>query len=124
MLRACRVTTVVGHGWARPKGSSGSGCLCTLDASPPTAAAPPTLLRPHTPPLATRQACGVRFRAYRLLPCGSLPRVADVRAGTTHDLHGPVSKFLCHSYDRAQASAPGPRGREPGGGCHACGVRL
>ncbi|KAL4458034.1 hypothetical protein ABPG75_012899 [Micractinium tetrahymenae] len=48
------------------------------------------------------KACGVRFRAYRLLPQGSYPQVADARGGAAYDLHGPVSKFLCHSYDKAQ----------------------
>lgn len=112
------------------------------------------------PPL---QACGVRFRSYRLLPQGSYPQVcclariarpplaphpsprpppphtcmawvqqgfaplpdprtparpshdcaklarglqvADARGGATYDLHGPVSKFLCHSYDKAQVGS-------------------
>lgn len=46
----------------------------------------------------------MRFRTYRLLPAGSYPRVADARqGGQVHDLFGPVSKFLCHSYDKAQA---------------------
>ncbi|PRW18412.1 beclin 1 [Chlorella sorokiniana] len=48
------------------------------------------------------KACGVRFRAYRLLPQGSYPQVVDVRANQTHDLFGPVNKFLCQSYDKAQ----------------------
>ncbi|KAI3435500.1 hypothetical protein D9Q98_001566 [Chlorella vulgaris] len=49
------------------------------------------------------RACGVQFRGHRLLPQGSYPQVAEVRGGATHDLHGPVSKFLCASYDKAQA---------------------
>ena len=43
----------------------------------------------------------MQFSQWRLLPMGSYPRVADARG--TYDLFGPVSKFLCASYDRAQA---------------------
>ena len=39
--------------------------------------------------------------AYRLLPMGRHPRVADRRG--TYDLFGPVSKLWAQSYDRAMA---------------------
>lgn len=42
------------------------------------------------------------FSQYRLLPMGSYPRVADSRA--THDLYGPVNRFVCTGYDRAQVA--------------------
>lgn len=61
----------------------------------------------------------MRFRAYRLLPQGSYPQVVDVRANQAHDLYGPVNKFLCQSYDKAQVgflvSGMGA-GRAVGGG--------
>ncbi|KIZ01315.1 Beclin-1-like protein, partial [Monoraphidium neglectum] len=47
------------------------------------------------------QACQITFSAYRLLPMGSHPRVADRRG--TYDLFGPVSKLWAQSYDRAMA---------------------
>lgn len=46
------------------------------------------------------QACDVQFAQYRLLPMGSYPRVADGRG--TYDLYGPVNKFVCISFDKAQ----------------------
>ncbi len=61
------------------------------------------------------QACGVRFRAYRLLPKGSYPQVVDVRGNQTHDLFGPVNKFLCQSYDKAQVGFLVSRGEWVGG---------
>lgn len=48
------------------------------------------------------QACQMTFSQYRLLPMGSYPRVADGRA--THDLYGPVNRFVCTGYDRAQVA--------------------
>ena len=39
------------------------------------------------------------FSQYRLLPMGSHPRIADSKG--THDLFGPVNRFLCINYDRA-----------------------
>ncbi|KAK9824013.1 hypothetical protein WJX72_006970 [[Myrmecia] bisecta] len=45
------------------------------------------------------QACKLNFSCCRLLPLGSYPRVADKRS--TLDLHGPVNKLYCTSYDRA-----------------------
>ena len=39
------------------------------------------------------------FSQYRLLPMGSHPRLADSKG--THDLFGPVNRFLCINYDRA-----------------------
>lgn len=42
------------------------------------------------------------FTPYRLLPMGSYPRVAD--KGATHDLYGPVNRFVCTGYDRAQVA--------------------
>ncbi len=45
------------------------------------------------------QACQITFSAYRLVPMGSHPRVADRRG--TYDLFGPVSKLWAQSYDRA-----------------------
>lgn len=84
-------------------------CPPTHPPTPPPPSPPP----PPPPPrhhaqavllLATlAKACGATFRQYRLLPMGSYPRVADAR--TTYDLYGPVSKFLCTSYDKAQVHA-------------------
>jgi beclin 1 len=45
------------------------------------------------------QACKMTFSQYRLLPMGSHPRIADSKG--THDLFGPVNRFLCINYDRA-----------------------
>ena len=39
------------------------------------------------------------FSQYRLLPMGSHPRIADSKG--SHDLFGPVNRFLCINYDRA-----------------------
>lgn len=48
------------------------------------------------------QACQMTFSQFRLLPMGSYPRVADGCA--THDLYGPVNRFVCTGYDRAQVA--------------------
>lgn len=45
--------------------------------------------------------CKLNFSAYRLLPMGSHPRVADKRG--TYDLFGPVAKLWGGSYDKAMA---------------------
>eukprot|EP00879_Flechtneria_rotunda_P022249 GHRR01023475.1.p1 GENE.GHRR01023475.1~~GHRR01023475.1.p1 ORF type:complete len:282 (+),score=77.32 GHRR01023475.1:350-1195(+) len=47
------------------------------------------------------QQCRLNFSAYRLLPMGSHPRVADKRG--TYDLFGPVNKLWGSSYDKAMA---------------------
>lgn len=46
------------------------------------------------------KVCDVQFSHYRLLPMGSYARIADSRG--TYDLYGPVNKFLCVSFDKAQ----------------------
>lgn len=71
------------------------------------------------------QACHLTFAAYRLLPMGSHPRVADKR-GAAYDLFGPVSKLWSGNYDRAMMGfltclkgAPAemdPLPKPPGGG--------
>ena len=48
------------------------------------------------------QTCQLSFEPNRLLPMGSYPRVADRHA--THDLYGPVNRFVCTGYDRAQVA--------------------
>ncbi|KAF8057645.1 FUM1 [Scenedesmus sp. PABB004] len=48
------------------------------------------------------QQCKLNFSAYRLLPMGSCPRVADKRG--TYDLYGPVHKLWGSSYDKAMAA--------------------
>eukprot|EP00877_Chromochloris_zofingiensis_P002894 jgi/Chrzof1/12605/Cz07g00210.t1 len=45
------------------------------------------------------QSCKLNFSAYRLLPMGSHPRVADKRS--TYDLFGPVNKLWSANYDKA-----------------------
>lgn len=46
------------------------------------------------------QVCNLKFRHHRLLPMGSYARVATPRA--TYNLHGPVNRLACTSYDAAQ----------------------
>lgn len=47
------------------------------------------------------QQCKLNFSAYRLLPMGSHPRVADKRG--SYDLFGPVNKLWGGTYDKAMA---------------------
>lgn len=94
----------VGMGGSGVLGGAGVGCKAAFCAA---AVAAVRILPLHRSRCATRpmcaQACGMRFRGYRLLPQGSYPQVGESRAGgQVWDLHGPVSKFLCHSYDKAQ----------------------
>jgi hypothetical protein len=54
------------------------------------------------PAASSVQTCQLSFEPNRLLPMGSYPRVADKHA--THDLYGPVNRFVCTGYDRAQVA--------------------
>ena len=85
------------------QGARARSCVVgrALGRHPPPPAAREQSNPPPRPAPARHQACGMQFSQWRLLPMGSYPRVADVRG--TYDLFGPVSKFLCASYDRAQA---------------------
>jgi hypothetical protein len=89
---------------ATARGGLGAGSAVArpaLAVPPALAARPlplPTTPHPTTPhPTPPPPAAA----AYRLLPMGSHPRVADRRGA--YDLFGPVSKLWAQSYDRAMA---------------------
>ena len=42
------------------------------------------------------------FSCARLLPMGSHARIADSKG--THQLYGPVNRFVCTGYDRAMVA--------------------